>query len=262
MTDTLLQDVIYKVGIYSGLKAERDADEPGYTDKMKLQDKVYKAVARHFRKQKAAIKEQLGFYFPGRKAELNIGAINIPDDAEFMAELIKLLIHGYVGGVDLFLEGVNIGFDPTLTNAEASRWAKQYTTGLIRDIDETTEKAVRRVVADFIDTPAMTIGDLTSQLPFKGYRAKMIAVTETTKSYAEGQLETGRRLAKEWPGVRVVKKWHTNRDDIVCEICGPMDGQEVGIDEQFTTGLGDKVDAPPVHPNCRCWISTRTRIAE
>ena len=260
MTDVLLQEAIYKARVYSGLKSERDPAEPGYAAKTKLQADIVQVVARHWRKQKKAIKEQMGFYFPGRKAELNIGAIRVPDDAEFMAQLINLLILGYVGGVGLFLEGVSIGFDPTLTNAEASRWAKQYTTGLIKDIDETTEKAVRRVVADFIDTPGMTIGDVAKRLPFKGYRAKMIAVTETTKAYAEGQLETGRRLAEEWPGVRVVKKWYTNNDSIVCEICGPMNGQEVAIDEMFTTGLGEKIEAPPVHPNCRCWIGTRTRI--
>jgi SPP1 gp7 family putative phage head morphogenesis protein len=100
------------------------------------------------------------------------------------------------------------------------------------------------------------MGDIVARLPFGEERAWMIATTETTSAYARGQRMAGEALRKEYPDVDVVKQWFTNNDDLVCPICGPLDGEEIDMDDDFTTGIAD----PPAHPNCRCWISYRTRI--
>ena len=57
-------------------------------------------------------------------------------------------------------------------------------------------------------------------------------------------------------------------DAEVCDYCEPLDGKEIDIDDNFfdsgdsiagnngksmTADYGD-VDAPPLHPNCRCYI--------
>jgi hypothetical protein len=48
-------------------------------------------------------------------------------------------------------------------------------------------------------------------------------------------------------------------DHVDPAVCEPMpflaENQDVPIDGQFTTGLGDKIDAPPGHPSCRCTIA-------
>jgi hypothetical protein len=52
------------------------------------------------------------------------------------------------------------------------------------------------------------------------------------------------------------KTWFTNNDDRVCDICGPMEGEEVASDESFSSGD----DAPPAHVNCRCWVDYNTNL--
>jgi SPP1 gp7 family putative phage head morphogenesis protein len=84
----------------------------------------------------------------------------------------------------------------------------------------------------------------------------MIAVTEITRAYAEGQRLAGEALRQEWPDARVTKTWFTNNDDRVCEICAPLDGKTVALDDEF----GMDIQQPPAHVRCRCWIDTRTDI--
>jgi len=109
----------------------------------------------------------------------------------------------------------------------------------------------------FIDTPGMTIGDVVNMLPYTEVRALMIATTETTRVYAQAELLAGEALLKEFPGVQIIKRWWTNYDDRVCELCQPLHGKEV---EQG--GLFDsQFEGPPAHVGCRCWLSTTTRLA-
>ena len=96
-------------------------------------------------------------------------------------------------------------------------------------------------------------------IAFGEQRAQMIAVTETTRAFAEGERQAGLELKEKYPDVPVVKTWMTNEDERVCPICGGLDGQEVAIDEAFEFE-GVEYPEPPAHPNCRCWMSSRTRI--
>ena len=71
----------------------------------------------------------------------------------------------------------------------------------------------------------------------------------------------GEQLAKEYPDVKVKKQWFTNNDDLVCELCGPLNGKEVDIDEPFYPPEDDYQDGnPPRHVNCRCWTTQYTDI--
>jgi hypothetical protein len=84
-------------------------------------------------------------------------------------------------------------------------------------------------------------------------------VTEITRSYAQGNQIAGEVMKEQFPDVPVVKVWFTNNDDLVCEICGPLNGEEVGIDDSWDSDDGP-VDNPPAHVNCRCWTQTTTNI--
>lgn len=77
-------------------------------------------------------------------------------------------------------------------------------------------------------------------------RSATIAHTEAVNAFSMGRLETARQIGADR------KEWHTTIKP--CEICRPMNKQIVKIDESFLTGLGDKVDAPAAHPNCRCAV--------
>jgi hypothetical protein len=76
----------------------------------------------------------------------------------------------------------------------------------------------------------------------------MIAVTEVTRSYAEGN-----QIAWKESGVVEGKEWNTANDEIVarCPICWPLHGVVIPIGEEFDGGF----DGPPAHPRCRCWIT-------
>ncbi len=142
---------------------------------------------------------------------------------------------------------VPVLWDPTVLAREAIDWAGQYSYDLVRKIDENTLSVLRRIIPQFAETPGMTIGDLRKRLGpvFGEVRAQSIAVTETTRAFAEGQRLVQKELAL--GGVNRVRKWNTSGDEVVCDICGPLDGK--------TEDEWGGIASPPAHPRCRCWTT-------
>lgn len=89
------------------------------------------------------------------------------------------------------------------------------------------------------------------------FRAEMIARTETIRAASMGQHEGWRQAVGD--GLlderRVRRKWIVTPDDRLSEHrCKPMAGQQRRLEEEFVTGLGNKVLTPPAGPNCRCAV--------
>ena len=144
-----------------------------------------------------------------------------------------------------------IDVDIVAVNTAALEWAREYSYSLITGIMDTTRGLVAEVVARFVETPGMTIGDVTALLApaFGEVRAKMIAVTELTRAYARGSLIYQQLLQKY--GLRMERVWQTSADERVCPICGPFNGES-------ENEWGDEFpDGPPAHPRCRCWVNLR-----
>ena len=266
----------------------RDHREPGKKEKEQFEDRLAALMRRHWRKQKAAIREKLEWQAPERKELLSPiqdgklflvppivperKAIMAPSDIDFddvfeedeelIADLIRLLTGASTHGIDLFGQMVEIGMDYTLVNSKAAEWARKYAGDLIKDIDHTTQDVLRNAISAFVETPGFTIRDVMDMLPFSEERSISIAVTEITRSYAEANLIAGQELKREFPDVKIIKMWRTNQDNLVCLICAPLDGMEVEIDEGFSTEEGEGVDGPPIHPNDRCWLEVTTALAE
>lgn len=76
-------------------------------------------------------------------------------------------------------------------------------------------------------------------------RANVMARTEIIAAHAEGQLDSFDELSvKE---LQVMAEWSTAGDDRVCDLCMPLEGTVMTVDE--ARGL------LPRHPNCRCaWM--------
>ena len=164
-------------------------------------------------------------------------------------------------GVSLFGKNSRIQIDWTLTNQRAAEWAREYVYDLIKDIDDISRLALQSAISQFVETPGMTIGDVMDMLPYDDERAQRVAVTEITRAYASANQMAGEDLKKEFPDVRVTKMWFTNNDDLVCDLCGPLDKTEVGIDENFYEPEDSYQDGnPPRHVNCRCWTDTNTAL--
>lgn len=240
----------------------RDPREPGRQRKQLADVRLKGVVERIFRTQKLRIQAWLML-----QQAVDRGIIKIPADwnqisDKEMADLVITLTEARQDGVRLFDEQVQTGIDYTATNARAARRAREYAGKLIKDIDKTTEGAVRNVIASFVETPGMTVGDVIEQLPFDEARSRMIAVTEITRAYAEGEMEAGQELKEKYPDVQVIKIWFTNEDEKVCLLCEPLGEMgEVDFDHQYFEP-DDYSDGqnPPRHANCRCWTQTRTKI--
>ena len=81
-------------------------------------------------------------------------------------------------------------------------------------------------------------------------RAEMIARTETNRAENSGKL-----LAMKASGLDMNKQWVTHEDDRTSTICMRLDGQVVGLDEDFKdSGSSWEGQAPPSHVNCRSTI--------
>jgi hypothetical protein len=154
------------------------------------------------------------------------------------------------------VERFGLVLDPTLTNAQAARWARQYAGTLAPNINQTTRDAIKQAVATWIETPGATLRDLMDALPFDEARALTIAVTEATAAYAEGERLYTLELQKQYPTLRIVRVWFTNNDDRVCAVCLPLDGKEIPVDGGWgENGRNDPegLQGPPAHIGCRCW---------
>jgi SPP1 gp7 family putative phage head morphogenesis protein len=161
-----------------------------------------------------------------------------------------------IGQVNKEIFGVKAEFDTAfavnwdMVNEDARQWLAQYTFDLVRGINNTTSNAIQREVDAYITDGGMTINQLRDRLAptFGESRARTIAVTEVTRTFAEGNQQA-------WQGSGVVKRnrWNTANDEIVrqCPICWPVHEEVRPIGEAFSNGA----TSPPGHPNCRCWLT-------
>ena len=91
-------------------------------------------------------------------------------------------------------------------------------------------------------------------------RADTIAWTETTNAINKGQMEVWEQAAEAdlIDLNKTFKVWVALGDEIVCEICGELNGQEVAISESFHSEVtGEDYDSPSAHVSCRCMMDIK-----
>lgn len=174
--------------------------------------------------------------------------------AIFLPRMTQMALTGMVTAA----RQAGIAFDNTLYNQYAEAWARTYTDYLLEEfignsktVQGTFVSGVGTAVADWIAKPGATVKELNEALSTYGAsRANAIAVTETTRAFASGQLE-----AYKAEGIEEII-WRTNRDALVCPVCGPLNNKRVKIGTAFGKDKkGNDIFQPPSHPRCRCWIS-------
>lgn len=87
-------------------------------------------------------------------------------------------------------------------------------------------------------------------------RAQMIAETELAFAYNKGADDAIHQAMDEGYLPRMQRVWSTAADELVCDICGALEGTVVDFGETFdfkgrTLYEGHK-ETPPAHPRCRC----------
>lgn len=144
-----------------------------------------------------------------------------------------------------------IYFDNTLANAQAIAWARKHTDDLLNLLNTTSSRAAGQAIASWLETPGATVGDLKDVLaPLLAdniSRADAVAITETTRAVAQGNIigytQAGAVPPPDFMGPDNIMRpfgppghvncrcdtafvryndqylivWLTNRDDLVCQ---------------------------------------------
>lgn len=150
------------------------------------------------------------------------------------------------------LERIGLGIDWALVNEAAREWVlgtegiSGYLQELYDQIQESSRRALRQEIAAWIES-GEALPDLVKRLEptFGKKRAELIASTEVTRAYAEGNTR-----AWQASGLVTLREWRTANDERVCPVCGPLHKKRAGFDEPFEGGP----ESPPAHPRCRCWL--------
>lgn len=159
--------------------------------------------------------------------------------ADYGREQIERHVFGTVKALDMGMW--------ELANNAAAQWAVRYGYELVQGLLATTRDWLQMQIAEYVrnsETIGQLIGRIRQGSGYSEQRAQMIAVTEVTRAFAEGN-----RAAWKASGVIEKREWRTNNDELVCPVCGPLAGKVTGLDEPFPGGI----DGPPAHPRCRCW---------
>lgn len=238
--------------IYCESKAiERDPQEPGREEKMRTERKIKSVIGKRFERQKQAITRDLEANY---KVIIGHGVF-VDDDASEYNALVQIFYASILEGVTMAETGVGFALGDGTVNQQALQYAQSYTTEFLNGLDSTTQATLQQALSMMPSGTGATIGDIVNLLdPVFGLdRALRIAVTETTRIYAEANQMFANQLAAQYPGFEVVKRYFTNVDDRVCPLCRPLDGKVAPYDDDFA------IPNPPLHPNCRCWTSVTVR---
>lgn len=128
--------------------------------------------------------------------------------------------------------------------------------GSIPNLNLTSRTAFERIFVEWQRGELVTAG-LADGLPqliraleptFGAARAEAIGITETTRVHAQAIVQAARAN----PFVTELR-WLTSNDEMVCPICGPLNGQTTPKNGEFS-GVG----YPPAHVRCRCRITEET----
>lgn len=155
--------------------------------------------------------------------------------------ITRAMMTGAVTGGDL-LVAAGIEVDWSLVDSGVKRAAKEFSENIAKQITKTNLTAFSNSFSTWLDS-GEPLDSLTESLEvFYGpVRAEMIAVTETTRAFAEAN-----RVA--WRQHKVKQfRFNTVVDDVVCPICEPEDGKIYDIENTTKT--------PPLHVRCRCYTS-------
>jgi HK97 family phage portal protein len=136
-------------------------------------------------------------------------------------------------------------------------WLGDYVPKTTDKIDQTTADRIKPIIEMYRTTPGMTIQDLQAAvLPLSDpMRAKMIAITETTRAASQATVQYKEYLGQR--GIQMQRVWNTDADELVCPICtGAVYNVKLNglTEDQWPSEVSD---GPPAHVNCRCDTSLR-----
>jgi len=166
---------------------------------------------------------------------------------------LEIYFQGGLGGEALLTPDVRVLLDWDIYNEQAVAWLNNWRDTVFADFNATTRDTLTDAINEWVlSGEALPVLEAKFTTLLSEQRAEMIATTEVTRMYAEGNIAAWKAT-----GVVSANTWRTAEDELVCPICAPLANKTVALDSNgFTTeefGLG--LNAPPAHPRCRCWLS-------
>jgi SPP1 gp7 family putative phage head morphogenesis protein len=149
----------------------------------------------------------------------------------------------------------NFEVEETLLNPKFISWVENEGAKQVKGINETTQVAIKDAVKEGIQD-GEGIPKIKKRIEevfanAKGYRAELIARTETHNSVGTGTYETYKSAGVE------KKEWLSTSDSRTRDSHIKMNREVVGINDKFSNGLmfpGDANGQPEEICNCRCTL--------
>jgi len=232
------------------LQLDREDREAEQAIRMALERRTARTLRQRFDDMLSALYPE-GY---GEWADPNLEAGRIHraflEDQALRDELSRALQDGADLGVNVAvsqLEGIGYGFDWTMANVQARDWALRHTDEVLQQLANVSARGAGQAVGRWIDNGEPLEALIRDLSPVFGRaRAERIAVTETTRAFAEGNRE-----AYQASGVVEKWEWQTGNDELVCPVCQPLNKERRRIGEPFSHGGTE----PPAHINCRCGVA-------
>jgi len=210
-----------------------------------LEERTARALAPAFRDSRRLISEQLEAAL-GRGETLADLPLDAWDNlAASLEEAIRPRLEAaYIEAARELSDALAYGLDENALELAAQGWAEAYGFDLVTDINATSRDRLSSVLTDFFAAP-MNNQELSERLTaiYGPGRANTIAITEVTRSAAEGQAWVARQLGA--AGVTMIPIWETRLDEFVCRVCGPRHDTAQGTSWFML---------PPAHTGCRCGV--------
>jgi len=189
--------------------------------------------------------------------------IDFAEWAVLVGDIEAILTQMAQNGVDVAAMQVGAAVSTDLANEKAIAYARRraaemvgmrWVDGVLQQnpsakwaITEGTRNYLRDLVAQAMEngwSNDRLAEEVLASRAFSAERAETIARTETARADVEGNMATYRES-----GVVNRKRWIVGAG--CCPDCQTMEGVEADLDDDFNY-LGEAIDAPPAHPNCRC----------
>jgi SPP1 gp7 family putative phage head morphogenesis protein len=161
--------------------------------------------------------------------------------------VLEALTAGVVGGLGLIPEDLSDPLNMELVDDEIMDFMRSYHLDTFAKISLTTILWATAVIKAWREDGSGSLDELRTALKdvvLSKNRAEMIAISEVTRLFAMGN-----ELVWAAAGL-MIKIWETAKDELVCPVCAPLDGQYVFFAMNFAGGIRN----PPAHPRCRCRI--------
>lgn len=173
----------------------------------------------------------------------------------------QLVINEGISAYDFL--GITTGEDEIIT-PNLTKFITSNTKKFAGSITEDSSKKLRATIAAGLEQ-GESIADLEKRIlestAFSPARAEKIARTETIRAQGKADLEVWKQT-----GVVEGKIWYTALDERTCPFCEPLHGKRISLGDSYfkkgETHTGsdgstidldyENVDAPPIHPQCRC----------